>query len=118
MESCHGRPVSYARNPLGYACDLAICVENQDPVITAEVTQSALKLIENWCIDQMLSVNPKKAESMLVTIKVKIPSPKTFNDQIHYKTTVKYLGVCIDRRLTGHSILVKRSRSFWYSLDV
>ena len=87
---------------LGYADDLVICVENQDPVITAEVTQHALNLIENWCTDQMLSVNPKKAEAMLVTKKSKyhLPNIKIFKDQIQYKNTVKYLGVYIDRRLT------------------
>ena len=66
VESCHGWPVSYVRNPLGYAYDQVICVENQDRVITAEVTQSALKLIENWCIDQMLNVNPKKQSQCLL----------------------------------------------------
>ena len=66
VESCQGWPVSYVRNPLGCAYDLVICVENQDRVITAEVTQSALKLIENWCIDQMLYVNPKKQSQCLL----------------------------------------------------
>lgn len=45
----------------------------------------------------MVSMNPKK-ESMLVAIKVKIPSPKNFKilkDHINNKNTVKYLGVCI-----------------------
>ena len=97
---------------LGYADDLVICVVNQDPVTTAEVTQHALNLVEDWCKDQSLSVNPKKAEAMLITRKrkIEIPQLKIFDANIQYQKSVKYLGVHIDSKLTWSTHIAQKTQ--------
>ena len=91
---------------LGYADSLVICVANQDPVTTTEITQHALNLVEDWCQDQSLSVNPKKAEAMLITrkSKVEIPKLKTFDTNIQYQKSVKYPGVHMHKKLKKPSV--------------
>ena len=91
---------------LGYADSLVICVANQDPVTTAEITQHALNLVEDWCQDQSLSVNPKKAEAMLITrkSKVEIPKLKTLDTNIQYQKSVKYPGVHMHKKLKKPSV--------------
>jgi hypothetical protein len=104
---------------LGYADDIVFCVVGQNITTCAEVSQFALSLIENWCSAKGLSVNPNKAEILLVSKKRKYTIPKItiFNDEIPVKPSVKYLGVHIDQRLTWAThIKIKTQKAlntFW-----
>ena len=97
---------------IGYADDLVICVENNTPSITAEVTQHALSIIQKWCKAHHLCVNPKKAESLLVTRKHNpfLPTIKIFGEPINYQRCVKYLGVHIDQKLTWNTQIKQKTQ--------
>jgi hypothetical protein len=75
------------------------------------LTQRALKIVENWCGHQDLSVNPQKTEMMLFTRKIKLPSvrlPSLFGTQLTLSDSVKYLGVMLDPKLTFKVHLERR----------
>ena len=95
---------------LGYADDIVIAVEGTHINTCVEVSQYALSLIEKWCQANSLSVNASKTEALLVTKKRKFDSPKLciFNENIQFKTSVKYLGIHIDQRLSWSTHISKK----------
>ncbi|XP_069356405.1 uncharacterized protein [Maniola hyperantus] len=65
--------------------------------------QRALRLIERWCNENELTVNPKKTEMILFTNKRKIEltkPPTLFNTSLELSAEVKYLGVTLDSKLS------------------
>ncbi|XP_039758880.1 uncharacterized protein LOC120632909 [Pararge aegeria] len=65
--------------------------------------QRALRLIERWCKENDLSVNPKKTQLVLFTNKRKPDIPKLptlFNTSLTLSNEVKYLGVTLDSKLS------------------
>ena len=87
---------------LGYADDIVITIEGSHIHTCFETAQFALSKIEAWCNEKSLSVNPEKAEALLVTRKrkYKIPDLSIFGKPIQLKKFVKYLGIYIDQKLT------------------
>jgi hypothetical protein len=82
--------------------------------------RKALKIVENWCVEQDLSVNPQKTEMMLFTRKTKVPEfrlPKLFGTQLKLTDKVKYLGVTFDPKLSFKQHLEDRVKKatmiFW-----
>ncbi|XP_052744507.1 putative 115 kDa protein in type-1 retrotransposable element R1DM [Bicyclus anynana] len=85
-----------------YADDITILISGKHENTLCNIMQNALKLIEKWCTDNELSVNPKKTELILFTNKRKPDLnrlPKLFNTTLNLSTEVKYLGVIMDQKL-------------------
>lgn len=57
----------------GYADDLCILTQGFDLATVSSRMQEALRVVENWCGEQHLSVNPRKTEMMLFTNRRKLP---------------------------------------------
>ena len=91
---------------IGYADDITILISGSAENVQCEVMRSAFQIVEKWCDDHHLSVNPKKTELILFTNKRKLPElqlPKLFNTKLSLSTQVKYLGVTLDCKLNWAS---------------
>lgn len=104
----------------GYADDLNInCIGKHLSTLT-ERTQAAMKIVESWCTEVGLKVNPSKSEIIIFTNKRKFDgfkNPKLFGREIQRKHQVKYLGVTLDSRLNWskhiEGKIAKCIRIFW-----
>ncbi|CAH2217843.1 jg22999, partial [Pararge aegeria aegeria] len=88
---------------IGYADDIVILISGKLEYTLCEIMQRALRLIERWCKENDLSVNPKKTELVLFTNKRKPDIPKLptlFNTSLTLSNEVKYLGVTLDSKLS------------------
>lgn len=82
--------------------------------------QQALYIIEKWCQENMLSVNPSKTGAILFTRQrdntIGNP-PKIYNVPLTFVEEVKYLGVTLDRKLLFNkhleNKLEKATKAFW-----
>ncbi|CAH2108833.1 unnamed protein product [Euphydryas editha] len=105
---------------VGYADDLAILIRGKFVNTICEVTNAALRIVEKWCGDNGLSVNPAKTELVMFTnnrIFGNYKLPKLFNTELQLANEVKYLGVILDSKLNwGAHLDAKLSTatiSFW-----
>jgi ribonuclease HI len=65
--------------------------------------QRGLKVVERWCRQNNMSVNPSKTEMVLFTRKRKMDgfrAPRIFGEELKLSDSVKYLGITIDKKLT------------------
>ena len=105
----------------GYADDLVILIKGKYPRLVSELMQSALNLIQTWCISIGMNINPGKVSVVPFTRKQKINSRLNtlyiFNKEIHYSNETKYLGVTLDKTLTFNShlknVIRKATLSVW-----
>ena len=98
---------------VGYADDLVILVKGKHVNVLCDRLQEGLKIVENWCKDHSLSVNPKKTEMVLFTRKRKLGNyrlPKFCGTQLTLSKEVKYLGVTFDSKLNWNSHLTNRTQ--------
>nr|XP_022906088.1 uncharacterized protein LOC111417911 [Onthophagus taurus] len=91
---------------VGYADDVAILLRGKPDNFLCYRMQQALKLVERWCEEHTLSVNPKKTETVLFTKQKKLghlTPPNYCNNPLTFAPEVKYLGVILDKGLTWTS---------------
>lgn len=105
---------------IGYADDLQFCCRGKDMRTISDRTQFAVKIVEEWCLEVGLRVNPAKSESIIFTknrIKDGFTVPTLFGDVIPLKAEVKYLGVILDQKLNWRKHIENRIgkclRVFW-----
>src|SRR5690606_30824705 len=102
---------------IGYADDIAVIIEGRYPDTVSELMQAAVSTLENWCLEKELSINPLKAEVMAFTRLRRLEglnTPSMFGASLKKVSTVKYLGVVLDEKLTWNAHvdrLVKRAKS-------
>lgn len=87
---------------VGYADDLAILISGKFVNTICELTNAALKIVEQWCGENGLSVNPAKTELVMFTnnrVFGYYKLPKLFNTELQLACEVKYLGVILDSKL-------------------
>ena len=87
---------------IGYADDITILISGKFEGVVCNLMQTALKLVEKWCNEHALSVNPHKTELVLFTKKRKIgkiKQPILFHTPIPFSDKVKYLGIILDKTL-------------------
>jgi ribonuclease HI len=103
----------------GYADDVVLCVTGKFISTVQDIMQSALKVVEQWCVRNGLSVNPAKTFAVPFTRKRSISCGQLtlFNAGIAFEKQVKYLGVILDSTLTWNAQLEniknKAIKSFW-----
>ncbi|CAF4919851.1 unnamed protein product [Pieris macdunnoughi] len=87
---------------VGYADDIAILISGNFESTLCDLMRRAFKVIERWCNEYELSVNPSKTELILFTNRRVLGPyklPKLFNTELILKNEIKYLGVILDSKL-------------------
>lgn len=103
----------------GYADDITILLTGRFETVLCNLMQEALKIIELWCNDQSLTINPSKTEMVLFTRKRKLGElklPKLLNTRLALSSEVKYLGVILDSKLTWEPHLKTKCKKACVSL--
>lgn len=105
---------------IGYADDIAILISGKFASIVCDLTQAALRIVERWCQEYDLSVNPTKTEMVMFTNKRMLGMftlPKLFGTKLQLAREVKYLGITLDRKLSWSTHIDNRikkaSITFW-----
>ncbi|XP_048004470.1 uncharacterized protein LOC125240570 isoform X2 [Leguminivora glycinivorella] len=105
---------------IGYADDLVILISGLVISTLCNLTQTALKIVEKWCTENDLSVNPKKTDTILFTHKRKLgiyEMPTLFGTRLTLSKEVKYLGIILDDKLNWskhlEQKLSKATVAFW-----
>ncbi|XP_047990715.1 uncharacterized protein LOC125229817 [Leguminivora glycinivorella] len=105
---------------IGYADDIVILTSGNHTGTVCDVTRSALAIVERWCADNELTVNPNKTELVMFTNKRNLGNfrlPRLFNTELQLSTEVKYLGVLLDNKLNWsnhlNSKIEKATVVFW-----
>jgi len=79
----------------------------------------ALKIIQSWCQAKGLTVNPSKTEAMIFTRKYK-PEPigplRLWGKELPYTSSVKYLGIHLDPKLSWKFHLEVKRKKFYTSM--
>ena len=95
-----------------YADDTAIMATNTCPVTASEIVQEELNLIQDWLKKWNIKVNTEKSVHVTFTLRRNDCLPVKLNGiHIPTSTSVKYLGLHLDRRLTWQKhIKMKREQ--------
>ncbi|XP_071577346.1 uncharacterized protein [Temnothorax nylanderi] len=100
----------------GYADDIAIVITGPFLNILRDRINDALKIVQKWCEAKGLMVNPSKTSIMVFTRKYK-PEPiepfKLWGKVIPFTTSVKYLGLFIDTKLSWKIHLAESRKKFY-----
>ena len=108
----------------GFADDLAITVVGKikNRLIVLGKADEAMKIVENWCDEVKLKVNPNKTFAMRFTkgkVKWEIDNVRIFGQKIKWVDTIKYLGVTLDKNLCWKphikEIITKSKRALFAS---
>jgi ribonuclease HI len=104
----------------GFADDVVIYSSGKFLPTITNVLQNALKITEQWCKSNGLSINPSKTAIIAFTkkhISKKLKPLKIFGCNVPYTNKIKYLGVILDSRLSWNDhlshITDKANKSFW-----
>jgi len=105
---------------IGYADDIAILISGAFEEVLSSVMSMAFRIVEEWCSESGLSVNPDKTGLILFTRKRKLLAlqmPILFGTHLKLTDKVKYLGVILDNRLEWREHIEERTkkalRIFW-----
>lgn len=89
----------------GYSDDVASLISGDCISTVGDLMRTALKIIEKWCIENKLTMNPIKTKMILfskrrIAENSKVGDFTLFNKEVSLVSTVKYLGVILDNKLT------------------
>jgi ribonuclease HI len=105
-----------------YADDLALVVDGKNAEEACNKMNEMLKVVEEWCLDNQLYVNPAKTSMVRFTrcrkqSKIRMFPVKIFNEEIKLEEYVKYLGIYLDSKLNMQKhveeCVTKSIRSLW-----
>ncbi|XP_032685833.1 uncharacterized protein LOC116850995 [Odontomachus brunneus] len=103
----------------GYADDVAIIARRNFITILKERMDAALRIVQTWCRKKGLSVNSSKTSAVVFTRKYKpehIEPLKLWGREITYTSSVKYLGVILDAKLSWLPNLEEKRRKFYTTM--
>jgi ribonuclease HI len=86
-----------------YSDDIVVFVRGQFIDTVRDRIQQALNIVQRWCAEVHLGVNPKKTELVVFTRRRKLDGyrpPRLCGVQLELTSEVKYLGVILDSKLT------------------
>jgi ribonuclease HI len=105
---------------IGYADDLVIIIRGRFLGTICNLMQSALKMVEEWCRNNDLTVNPSKTEMTLFTrkrLRTGFVPPVFFGQVLNLNSHTKFLGVTLDEKLNWNvhieSKVKKATMAFW-----
>jgi len=105
---------------IGYADDIAILLSGEHGEALSSLMRSAFRLVENWCCEAGLTVNPHKTGLILFTRKRNVEAPNLptlFGIEVKLTYEVKYLGVILDSKLNWNRHVEERAtkatKVFW-----
>jgi len=81
--------------------------------------QDGIKLIETWCKEHSLSINPDKTEMVFFTRKRSLSGlkpPEIFKGKLNFSEE-EYLGITLDRKLTWNSHLQSRAKRAYVAYE-
>ncbi|KAL4091433.1 hypothetical protein QTP88_026125 [Uroleucon formosanum] len=102
-----------------YADDKAIISINSNPEMASHNLQNHLTLMENWYTKWRFKINQSKSIHTTFTLRLSpCPEVSIYGTQIPTSSTVKYLGLTLDRRLTWapHLRSKRQNLNLWLRL--
>jgi ribonuclease HI len=97
----------------GYSDDGVILIVGKHLDVVCNLTQRAVNVVQTWCAERELSVNPAKTEMMLFTRRRNMDGwkvPIFYGKQLSLNKDVKFLGVNLDPQLTWSTHVQGRVR--------
>lgn len=98
-------------NTEGFADDIVILLIGKFEETLNSMMKSALIIVEKWCTENGLSVNPQKTKLVLFTNKRKIKKlnlPKLNGTKLVLANHVKFLGFILDKKLNWRQHIEER----------
>lgn len=92
---------------VGYADDLSILISGHFASVACNLMNNAFKVVETWCTNFGLSVNPSKTELVMFTNKRNLgiyQLPFLFCTRLKLSEEAKYLGLPWTTNLIGPNI--------------
>lgn len=89
-----------------FADDTTLYIIIDDPIVSAQILEDDMQKISNWADKWLVTFNPTKTESLLLSRKTSRPyHPPVFmnNHAISEVESHKHLGLTFDKRLSWHS---------------
>ena len=87
---------------IGFADDaLVVCAADDDRILKLRINET-LRRAKRWLDSRGLKMAPEKTEALLVTDRRSFQYPRIVLEEheVEWKTSIKYLGVQLDRRLS------------------
>lgn len=105
----------------GYSDDLTILVRGKFESTLGDRVRMSLKIVEDWCQEKGLRVNPEKSDLVLFSRRRTgsnlVGNARLFGKDVRRSTQVKYLGVTLDSKLNwiahGEDRAQKALTAFW-----
>jgi hypothetical protein len=95
-----------------FADDKVILTSHHDPVTATRRLQSYLDHLETWLKKWHININETKSLQITFTLKKgKCPSVYLKNTALPQSSTVKYLGMHLDSRLTWKRHIAKKKKA-------
>jgi hypothetical protein len=109
---------SFTRNKIpcdlqGFADDLILTASGFDADTLRDVTQRSLNAIEEWCLDNDLTISTDKTHSVMFTRKQKwkLARPLVVHGKdLKLLESTKFLGITLDQKLTWTPHIVKQTK--------
>lgn len=103
-----------------YADDSVVYSSSSDANIVTENIQNHLNIIKCWAKKWKIILNPSKSTAVLFTLRrPKTPTTLVLNgDNISWSTTIKYLGVTLDKKLTWNPHISSKLQQGYQRLKI
>jgi hypothetical protein len=91
-----------------FADDVSLLSSDSDPIAASRKVQNHLNVIEPWLKLWKIKINEMKSQHVTFTLR-RLDCPPIYinNIQLSHTSTVKYLGLHLDRRLTWNTHVTK-----------
>lgn len=88
----------------GYSDDVSTMIRGFSVSTVGDLMRTALKIVETWCQERNLKVNPGKTKIVLFrrtkAVESELGDLRLFGTILNVRASVKYLGVIFDNRMT------------------
>ncbi|KAI4476230.1 hypothetical protein M0804_013770 [Polistes exclamans] len=115
-------PINDNRTVLTFADDTAMFTVNKDPQQAVQLLQNQINSLEDWLYNRKIKVNCTKCKHITFTLRRgTVPKIQLYNTEVPQTSTVKYLGLHLDSKLTWkkhisakiEQIRIKRRQMAW-----
>ena len=104
-----------------FADDTSLYLIVEHPDVTAQLLNIDLETIAKWAKLWLVTFNPSKSESLLISRKVNVPiHPPIFmhNQQLTEVTSHKHLGLHISKDCTWHEQIENIKEKAWFRINI